>query len=430
MAKQIVVPAAEWIKQCLGAIAGLKLEERLSALGVSWNRTTPDDIVRSLICGLWMRARSMAQAIELSPLTGFQLPVKGTYRFLNQRLLDLRELLRSYFTADVTTSDDVILIDDTPSKRTGFQLPGVSFLYSTTQKAKVLGYGLVTLFHYGRNRSGFMDFEVKISDAPPDQAARRGRPIDEILHAKRSTKYDLVLEMLDRARALGNRARVLVFDSWYGQSVDFLWEVIRRTFHFITRLKAGRSLWYDGEYRKVGEIFRKLKKFHRFNDRTKYVAWRSSLPGFGDVWAIFVKFTDKYGAKHKAVVISDLMDWAPDKILARYLDRARTEQGYKVTKHDLGLNDAHLESFAGQINEMALTFLAYLVASQVCLTTGGAATVAGVLLAARLAWAVWAKVAVLQLLWRRATKYRPETMIRAGLVQSWIAETMMATASS
>ncbi len=430
MAKPIVAPAAEWIKTCLGALSGLKLEERLSALDVSWNRMVPAEIIRSLLCGLWMRARSVAQVIELSPLTGYQLPTKGTYRFLNQRLLDLRELLRSYFTAETTTADDAILVDDTPSKRTGLQLPGVSFLYSTTAKAKVLGYGLVTLFQYGVRLSGFSDFEVKISDAKPDQAKRRGCPIKEIRRAKKMTKYELVLDMLDRARALGNQARLLIFDSWYGQSVDFLWELLRRHFHFITRLKTGRSLWHDGEYQKVDAIFRKLKKFKRLNDRTKYVAWKSSLPDFGDVWAIFVKFTDKHGGKHKAVVISDLMDWAPDRILERYLDRARIEQGYKVTKHDLGLSDAHLGSFAGQINEMALTFLAYLVASQVRLVAGAPATVAGVLLRARLAWAVWAQVVVLQLLWRRATKYSPETMIRAGLVQSWIAETMMTTAQT
>ena len=430
MAKPIVAPAAEWIKGCLGAISELELEERLSTLHISWNRIVPAGIIRGLLCGLWMRARSVAQAIDLSPLTGFQLPTKGTYRFLNQRLLDLRELLRSFFTSDTTTVDDAILVDDTPSKRTGFQLPGVSFLYSTSQKARVLGYNLVTLFQYGRELSGFLDFEVKISEATPDQAKRRGRPIKEILRAKRMTRYELVLDMLDRARALGNRARLLIFDSWYGQSVDFLWEVLCRQFHFITRLKTGRSLWYDGQYQKVSAIFRKLKKFRRLNDRTKYVAWNSSLLGFGDVRAIFVKFTDKHGGKHKAVVISDLMDWAPDRILERYLDRARIEQGYKVTKQDLGLSDAHLGSFAGQINEMALTFLAYLVASQVRLVAGATATVAGVLLRARLAWAIWAQVVVLQLLWRRATKYSPETMIRAGLVQSWIAETMMATAST
>lgn len=425
MAKPIVAPAAEWIKTCLSAISGLKLEERLSALDVSWNRAVPDDIVRSLLCGLWMRARSVAQAIELSPLTGYQLPKKGTYRLLNKRSLDFRDLLRSYFTSESTTIDDAILVDDTPSKRTGFQLPGVSFLYSTTAKAKILGYDLVTLFQYGVRLSGFSDFEVKISKAKPDQAAQRGRPIDEILRAKRMTKYDLVLDMLDRARANGNRARLLIFDSWYGQSVDFLWAVLERSFHFITRLKASRLLWFEGEYRTVDGIFRKLTKFQRFNDRTVYFAMRTSLPGFGDVWAIFVKFTDKHGGNHKAVVISDLMDWSPDRILTRYLDRARIEQGYKVSKQDLGLNDAHLGSFAGQINEMALTFLAYLVASSVRLATGGIATVAGVLLRARLAWAVWAQVLVLQLLWRRATKYSPETMIRAGLVQSWIAETMM-----
>src|SRR5258708_23960584 len=116
MAKPIVAPAAEWIKTCLGALSGLRVEEGLSAVDVSWNGMVPAEIIRSLLCGLWMRARSVAQVIELSPLTGYQLPTKGTYRFLNQRLLDLRELLRSYFTAETTTADDASLLDDTPSK--------------------------------------------------------------------------------------------------------------------------------------------------------------------------------------------------------------------------------------------------------------------------------------------------------------------------
>jgi hypothetical protein len=143
-----------------------------------------------------------------------------------------------------------------------------------------------------------------------------------------------------------------------------------------------------------------------------------------------VKFTDTKGGSHKAVVISDLLDWEPARLLKRYLHRARIEQGYKVAKNDLGLNDAHLGSFAGQINEMALTFLAYLLAESIRLVNGHVVTAARAVHRARLAWFTWVRMTTLALLWRRATKYGAGTMIRAGLVQSWIAEIMIGSATA
>jgi len=375
-----------------------------------------------------MRARSIAQAVELARVAEHQVPCKGVYRFLNQRALDLRQLLRSYFTPESTTEDDVIIVDDTPSKRCGRRMEGVSFVYSTTLRSSFLGYCLVTLYHYGTKISGFLDFELKISDnAAEHRPGHRGRPIQEVLRAKRKSRYELVLEMLDRARTLGNRARVLIFDSWYGAYGEFLWGVIQRGFHFITRLRKSRHLWFNGRYQKVKDIFPQLRKFRRLDAYTRYVAWQSSLVGVGDVWAILAVSTDRRGVTRRAAIVSDLLDWGPEKVLEFYFGRSRTEQGYKVVKQDLGLNEAHLGSFAGQINEMSLTFLAYLIASDVRLKLGGSMTIAQVTLRTRLGWAVWAKARALWLLWRRATKYPPETMISTSLVQAWISETMMTT---
>lgn len=270
MAKGRVVAGGPWFNSFDRSFNDLQFEKRLDELGIWWNGCPAKTLLHGLLAALWMRGRSISQAIKLAATVGDALPKKGTYRFLGQRDLDLRDVLRSFFTSQDTTDEDVILIDDTPSKRTGYQLPGVSFLYSTAQKAKVLGYGLGTVFHYGRTISGFVDFEVSVSKSTPDQSKRRGRPFAEILRAKTLSKYDLVVDMLRRIKETGNRVRIVVFDTWYSQSVDFLWNVILLRFQFITQLKSNRCLEFEGESLPIGKIWRRLHKFRRYDHRTTY----------------------------------------------------------------------------------------------------------------------------------------------------------------
>lgn len=431
MARSRVVRSEDWIKSFDEAFDGLDLRAKLRESGIQWNRDEPEDLLRGLLVALWMRARSIAQSIEMALAAGVALPKKGTYRFIGERSIDLRSVLRACFDADTTSEDDIILIDDTPARRTGYQLPGVSFFRSASLRAQVLGYQVVTLFHYGREASGFLDFEISISKRTPRQSRRRGRPVKEILKAKRTTKYDLVLEMLDRARKAGNKARIVVFDSWYGQSTEFLLNLLCKRLHFVTQLKTNRRLLWDGEYLSIKKIWAKLKRqkrrFKNFDGRTRFHAFESDLPGFGHLRAILVRFTDKTGKRRRTVLICDHLDWSPEFIIERYLDRSTIEQGYKVSKQDLGLNDAHVETIWGQVNLMTLTFLAYRLASSVRIREGTQRSVAGILLWARKRVQLSNPMVVIRLLMRRLENRSPQSMISTSTLETWIRESMMAT---
>lgn len=363
MTKRSVSSSSHPVKHFFRVWKHLNILGRLKRSDIERRGKAAHTIVLFVILGLWMQSSSINRMPNSVLVAEEEVASWTVYRFLRDRRFDLRKVLYSFVSHSNTFEEDLLIIDDTDLEGTGEKTEGVSFHYSSGKKRRVLGHGLVILYHRGTFLRQSIDFELKVGKVKPKGIkGKRRKPTPELIRAKSLTKIQLALEMIKRTLALGNRARTVVFDCWY-YALWFVKALSGLGLHWVTRYKMNYTLIVEGKRCKAKEIVDSIRSYKRYKDQDILYAQKEAfLKGFGPVKAVVVLFYQKgKKGRQKALLITDNLQLSAAKVIQIYLKRGDIEPFIKEEKQLYGLENAHLQSLHSISNYIALCMLAHLV---------------------------------------------------------------------
>ena len=349
--------ALDPVKLFFQARHALRIPQRLTLSGMTRRGVSSPEIVTFVLCALFMGASSIAQMPGLVGGIVTMVSTSCIYLWLKDPRFDARKLLRMPFR----NGGDINIIDDTYSLCEGVHMDGVSIQRDPNTGLRSLGHAVVALYQLAKDRCGFVDFALSVSNKRP-KGVGPGRLPMPIQEAKDKKKWELALELLERSEVTG----ICVFDSFYC-CLSFLLGLRKLHLGFVGRLAFHwrRRLLVDGVPMTAREFFHSRKSFKR-DPKTgvlfcqKIVIW----PGLGEVKLICVKFFREGKKKvSEAILVTDQLDWFASRVIATYLMRPTIEQAFKELKQLFMLQSYHLRSWQGVLNYMGLSMLAYNMAT-------------------------------------------------------------------
>ena len=344
--------ALDPVKLFFQARHALRIPQRLTLSGMTRRGVSSPEIVTFVLCALFMGASSIAQMPGLVGGIVTMVSTSCIYLWLKDPRFDARKLLRMPFR----NGGDINIIDDTYSL-----CEGISIQRDPNTGLRSLGHAVVALYQLAKDRCGFVDFALSVSNKRP-KGVGPGRLPKPIQEAKDKKKWELALELLERSEVTG----ICVFDSFYC-CLSFLLGLRKLHLGFVGRLAFHwrRRLLVDGVPMTAREFFHSRKSFKR-DPKTgvlfcqKIVIW----PGLGEVKLICVKFFREGKKKvSEAILVTDQLDWFASRVIATYLMRPTIEQAFKELKQLFMLQSYHLRSWQGILNYMGLSMLAYNMAT-------------------------------------------------------------------
>jgi hypothetical protein len=287
------------------------------------------------------------------------------------------------------------VLDTTVLPKRGEKIEEVSYVYDHCRGRSVLGYELLTLLMV--NSQGYypLDFEYHVSNKKGSayQAAtvsRRRSSLDRRRLQAQKNKFDVSLQMVQRALAKGVQALYVLVDRWFAAPQFFL-NLRLLGVHGIGRLKAGKSRYlYQGREYNLEELYRLVKpNLSRYRalgyDLARLeVTCANGLPGI-------IVFSRGYrepevklpaGAKLPpqpkwAAFFTTDVSLAADEVVKKYLCRWSIEVFFKEAKTLLGLGKDQSRSFAAQVCATTLTFLRFNVLAFIKAQGDAAQTIGG-----------------------------------------------------
>ena len=292
-------------------------------------------------------------------------------------------------------TETYVVLDTTVLPKRGEKIEEVSFVYDHSRGRSVLGYELLTLLMV--NSQGYypLDFEYHFSNKKGHayQAAtvsRRRSSLDRWRLLAQQNKFDVSLQMVQRALAKGAKALYVLVDRWFAAPNFFLnlrWLGV----HGIGRLKAGKSRYlYQGREYTMEELYRLVKpnlsrcRALGYDLARVEVTCANGLPGM-------IVFSRGYrepqvnlpaGAKLPpqpkwAAFFTTDVSLAAAEVVKKYLCRWSIEVFFKEAKTLLGLGKDQGRSFAAQVCATTLTFLRFHVLAFVKAQGDAAKTIGG-----------------------------------------------------
>jgi hypothetical protein len=315
------------------------------------------DIVTFVLFALFLGAPSI---IQMPTLVCGLIPMVSTcciYLWLKDPRFDSRKLLRSPFS----NRGEINFIDDTYSLCEGIHIDGVSIQRDPNTGLRSLGHAVVALYQQTKERCGFVDFALSVSNRRP-KGVGPGRLKKPIQQAKDKKKWELALELLERSKVTG----IVVFDSFYCH-LCFLLGVVSLQLGFVSRVAFHwrRRFNVDGTLMTAREFYDSQKSFKRDkNTGTLFYQKQVIWPKLGEVKLICVRFI-REGKKKvtEAILVTNQLDWPASRVIATYLMRPTIEQAFKEIKGLFMLQSYHLRSWQAIINYIGLSMLAYNMAA-------------------------------------------------------------------
>ena len=270
-----------------------------------------------------------------------------------------------------------LVLDTTVLPKRGEKIEEVSYVYDHCRGRSVLGYELLTLLMV--NSQGYypLDFEYHFSNKKGSayQAAtvsRRRSSLDRRRLQAQQNKFDVSLQMVQRALAKGVQALYVLVDRWFAAPQFFL-NLRLLGVHGIGRLKRGQSRYlYQGREYTLEDLYRLVKpnlsrcRTLGYDLARLEVTCANGLPGM-------IVFSRGYrepevnlpaGAKLApqpkwAAFFTTHVSLATDEVVKKYLCRWSIEVFFKEAKTLLGLGKDQSRSFAAQVCATTLTFLRF-----------------------------------------------------------------------
>jgi SRSO17 transposase len=210
-------------------------------------------------------------------------------------------------------------------------------------------------------------------------------PDFEKLHQQFRTKIDLGIELLKSAIAHKVPFRVLLFDSWY--LADELVSMARyhkkdwisllkknrnlETKSFVLQDAAGKPIPLEGPHITVEDLVPLIPptayRAVTVRDKTYWTFTLAvRLPGLGKV-RLVVSFKSAELTGTYVVLVTNRVEWGPQRILALYLQRWPIETFYQDGKTHLGLDEYRMRNAEAIGKHWCLVFVAYSLLHLDCL---------------------------------------------------------------
>jgi len=186
-------------------------------------------------------------------------------------------------------------------------------------------------------------------------------------HADADTsRLQVMLHLLKRARQANVQAETAVFDRWF-YVTGFIAHVLALGFaRVVTKTNRDIPYTYHGQTYTTDQLWRLLpaKRFHRQRVRGQWVklaaltVWQD---GLGHIKLVLVK---ELGAHNKTlqqyVLMCTDVTFHTDQVYRAYKLRWKIEECYREVKQQHGLELYHARNFNENFGHVALSFLSYL----------------------------------------------------------------------
>lgn len=288
------------------------------------------------------------------------------------------------------------VIDDTGFPKKGDHSVGVARQYSGTL-GKIGNCQVAVSLHYVTDDAAVpLDFALYLPEEwlEPDKRQEAGIPEDVAFQ----TKWQLALELIDRALAWGIRPGVVAADAGYGATVDFRAGLAQRGLQFAVGITSTTTVWLEavsiepppyrgqGRPRRVPLDLPRASSVLELSQHLPAQAWHDVIWREGTKGPMTSRFTavrvrPSHRFTHhppKEDVLWLLMEWPPGEEapcrfwfsnVAAEVDlpqlvrlvkiRWWIEQGYQQLKDELGLDHYEGRTWRGWHHHVTLTMIAF-----------------------------------------------------------------------
>lgn len=294
----------------------------------------------------------------------------AVYSFLNSSTYNWRRFLSLFFTRiyiiisgflDDEREEVLVLDDSTYERSRSKKVELLSRVFDHTTKRFIKGFRMLTLGWSDGNSFLGIDFALLSSADAKNRYVEANPNVDKRTSGfkrrnEATTKStDLIVPMVQRAIALGVRAKYIVMDSWF--SMPSLISALREHIHAICMLKD-HPKWmyeYDGKKWRLRDLYSKLKK-KRGPSRIK-ASIIVRLSDGKDARIIFVSCDKKRG--WLALLSTDIT--LPDEeVIQLYGKRWDIEVFFKMCKQHLKLvKEIQIRDYDGLIGHTTLVMARY-----------------------------------------------------------------------
>lgn len=281
----------------------------------------------------------------------------------------------------IPQGERIFVIDDTIVSKSGKKLENVSYIFDHTLGRSVLGYCIVTLGFFTGQGFYPLDFAYRFGQRRNDKSPQevigdpRSSSGQKSFEAKKFSKLDLALMMIQRAVDYGLLPGYVLFDSWYAWPV--LINKIRKindSIHVICMLKINNVKYlYMGKYYTLSELYYKVKDHLKKNKRTGLLLTRITVRMLEPLEEVAIVFSKGYrepelddvkGKKKKkepkwVAILSTNTQLHAATIIKEYTKRWPVEVCFKECKHLFGLGKDQSNNFNSQVFATTASFLRY-----------------------------------------------------------------------
>lgn len=262
----------------------------------------------------------------------------------------------------------LLIIDDTSAHKYGIWMQGVSSVHIANVKGSVLGHTIVTLMLASREGALFLDHEIKVNPAKPRLARHPGRPTDEVRAARDTKKWEMALDLVEKARReTGLDQAWVLFDCWYfnaGSEVPRRLSEMNPRAIFISKAKSNDRFVVKGTETTAKAFQQACRSWKRVRQTDHFFYQKAATLKDGTRVKLVATwfFRGKSLKKSQAVLVTNGLDVAGAQVVLTYLMRWQTERGYQDWKHSLGGMAYHCTEFPHIRNYIWLGFIAYALA--------------------------------------------------------------------
>lgn len=259
---------------------------------------------------------------------------------------------------DCPGGDVLLIVDDTLLEKFGESMESVGYQYSAKDGKSILSHDLVScVMVCSCGQVVPVDLRQYVKASVCKEEGREFR-----------TRIELAREMIESFSQPANRGaikRVIVlFDSWYlcKEIVD---AIKKKGWHFVSESKSNRKVRVDGTVMNASDVglgddddsetmlFRERTYQHRELD-----VFMPSLGINGDVRLMVERELDGKDEEH--YIVTDMTGIAPEEFISLLKARHLTEEFYRDTKQNLGLESYMVRGHEATNRHWWAIFLAYM----------------------------------------------------------------------
>ena len=174
---------------------------------------------------------------------------------------------------------------------------------------------------------------------------------------------EVVLELISQALRLGVTAKYVLFDSWYS-SPQMFWHLKELGLESVAMLKRSSKVYYRyrGRNYSIKALYQRLLNSKRPAGQSYLYSSIVEANFQGQVFPVKIVFVAKKGVRNQYLVLASTnTNLTPQQIIQLYSRRWSIETYFKTAKQYLRLNKSQIQSYDGQVAQITVTAMTYIL---------------------------------------------------------------------